>query len=232
MSLTLYELVTADGAAISPYAWRSRFALAHKGLRFETAGVGFADIGAIGDGGFKTVPVLHHDDRWIGDSWMIADHLDIAVPRAPLFSSPGERAALRFFDRWLVRELLLNMFRVCVLDIHERLDPGSRDYFRASREARLGATLEEAHAAREGPLAELRLRLEPARLALRDAPFLAGEAPGYADYCLAALFIWGGSVATLPLLAANDPLRPWLDRCLALHDGIGHGLALPGLDPA
>ncbi|MGB3809517.1 MAG: glutathione S-transferase family protein, partial [Parvibaculum sp.] len=32
MTIRLYELVTADGRAISPFVWRIKYALAHKGL--------------------------------------------------------------------------------------------------------------------------------------------------------------------------------------------------------
>lgn len=229
MSLTLYELVTADGTAISPYVWRSRFALAHKGLRAETVGVEFTDIPTIGDGQFRTVPVLRDGDTWIGDSWDIADYLDSVHPASPIFSSPRERAAQWFFDRWSGKELGLNLFRVVAFDIYERVGSASRSYFRESREKRLGTTLEASHATREGPLAEFRLRLEPARLVLRDTPFLGGSTPSYADYCLISFFIWSGSVATVPLLAHDDILHPWIERCLALYGGISDKLVLPAL---
>ena len=43
MAITLYELVGRDDLRFSPYCWRTRFALAHKGLEFETVPVRFAD---------------------------------------------------------------------------------------------------------------------------------------------------------------------------------------------
>ena len=226
----LFELVTEDGTPISPYAWRTRYALAHKKLDYAACGTGFSEIASVGPGTFKALPVLEDDGRWTGDSWAIASYLDQHYPDAPpLFSSPAELAAVRFFEKWLLVEIVTRLFRICVKDIHDRLRPDDRDYFRRSREARLKQTLEEAHAERERFVAPMREALQPMRLALREQPFIGGEAPSYADYVAIGAFIWGGAVATLPLLADDDPLLDWIRRSLRLHDGVGEGRALLGL---
>ncbi len=225
----LFELVTDDGCSISPYAWRTKFALALKGLDYETCAVGFTDIPAIGSGAFSSVPVLQDGEQWLGDSWVIAAYLDDAFPDSPrLFSCPAERAMVLFFEKWIASEVISQMFRICVFDIHNRLRAADRAYFRRTREARLGQPLEAVHAERDRYLPILRQHLQPMRLALRQSHFLGGDAPNYADFIAAGAFIWAGSVASLKLLEADDPLFEWLGRCLDLYDGVGSSLSLPG----
>lgn len=226
----LYELVTEDGSPISPYAWRTRYALAHKGLPFEPCGFGFTEIANIGPGSFKTLPVLEDCGRWVEDSWAIASYLDERYTAAPpLFSSTSEYATLRFVEKWLLAEVVSRLFRICVLDIHDRLLPRDRAYFRQTREQRLGHSLEAAHEQRGTHLPQFRAALQPIRLTLREQPFLGGEAASYADFMAMGAFIWAGTVATLPLLEEDDPLLSWIGRSLGLYGGIGEGLALKGI---
>ena len=227
MHRQLFELTTADGCSISPYVWRTKFALARKGLAYRSEPVGFNEIGTIGPGVFATVPVLHDGGEWIGDSWQIADYLDRAYPQQSLFQSAAERATVRFFDRWLAVEVVVHLFRICALDIHHRLREADQPYFRASREQRLGRSLEAAHQERDRYLPVLRQRLQPLRLLLREQRFVGGEEAGYADFIAAGAMIWAGSIATVPLLSDDDELLGWLSRCLGLYAGVGAHLALP-----
>ena len=59
MSLKLFELVGIDETRpFSPYCWRTRMALAHKGLPAETIPWRFTEKGAIAPHGSEKVPVL------------------------------------------------------------------------------------------------------------------------------------------------------------------------------
>lgn len=226
----LFELVTDDGCSISPYVWRTKYTLAAKGLPYESCGVGFVDVPAIGAGEFRTLPILEDaGNQWVGDSWVIAAYLDETYPKPALFSCEGERALALFFDKWLSVEVISTLFRICVLDIHNRVRKADKAYFRQSRETRLGQPLEAAHAERDRYLSAFRKSLQPMRLALRPSPFLGGNSPGYADFIAIGAFIWAGAVATVDLLERDDPLLEWVDRCLSLYGGIGASLALPGL---
>lgn len=216
---SLFELTTADGCSISPYVWRAKFALARKGLAYETQPVGFTEIASVGDGSFRSVPILQDHEEWIGDSWAIANYLDRVYPDQPLFTSPAERALALFFEKWLGVEVISSLFRICALDIHDRLREADRPYFRESRETRLGRSLEEVHSERELHLPILRERLQPLRLMLRDNPFVGGSSASYADYTAAGAFIWAGSVATVNLLPGEEILLSWLRRCLILYGG-------------
>ena len=206
MPIKLYQLVIANGLPISPYVWRIRYALAHKGLAVEPVPLGFAEIAGAAGGGFKTVPIIEDGGRAVGDSWAIADYLDEAYPERPLFGGPGERALAAFFDNWFQSQVMRRMFGLYVRDIHDQAAPEDQSYFRQSREARLP---------------ELREALQPVRTTLKDRPWLGGAAPGYADYILVGGFLWIAGVATLPPLAADDPLLDWLDRARDLHGGLG-----------
>ncbi len=220
----LYELVMENGRSASPYVWRVRYVLAHKGLEYQSVPVGFADIPTVLGGRFATVPILEDGVRVLGDSWEIVEYLDRAYSRgAALFAGASEIATTRLFDAWLHSEVMRRMFRIYALDIHNAARPEDRAYFRASRETRLkGRTLEEFTADRAQHLPELRAALAPLRAQLARFPFLGGFAPNYADHMVLALLQWVASVSTLPMLAADDrTLRDWIARGFELYGGVG-----------
>jgi glutathione S-transferase len=221
--MRLYELVIANGRSSSPYVWRIRYALAHKGLAFESVPVGFTEIPTVLGGRSKTVPVIEHGSTMVADSWDIAEYLDRAFPDRPaLFSGPAENAMVRLMDAWQAHEIMRKMFRIYVLDIHNAARPEDRAYFRQSREARLkGEKLEAVTANRESGLPALREALAPLRAQLARFPYLGGSTPNYADYIALGAFHWAASVATLPPLAADDSLRAWLERGFDLYGGLG-----------
>ncbi len=219
----LYELVMDNGISASPYVWRIRYALAHKGVACRSVAVGFTGIPALFGGRFKTVPIFEHGDTVMAESWDIAEYLDRAFPGAPpLFTSPAELAMVRLTDAWFTSEILRKMFGVYVLDVHDAARPEDRPYFRRTRELRLkGATLEEFTADRAARLPALRDALMPLRAYLQRFPFVGGGAPNYADYIVLGAFRWVASVSTLPLLAHDDTLRAWIDRVFDLYGGLG-----------
>jgi glutathione S-transferase len=222
--IRLYDLVTRDDRRPSPYCWRIKYALAHKGLAFEPAPIGFTDIPALFGGSHKTVPILEDGDLVISDSWAIADHLDQAYPDRPrLFGSATERALCRFVEASLAASAMRNLLSIAVVDIHDHVRDADRAYYRASRERRFGRSLEEFAAGREERLDLVRAGFHSIRLALEHGePFLAGTNPGYADYIAAGYLLWPASILTIPLLQSDDPLLPWFDRVRALYDGLGY----------
>lgn len=219
----LYELVLDKGHSVSPYVWRIRYALAHKGLACEPIPLGFTQIAQTFNGRFKTLPVIEHGDTMMTESWDIAEYLDRAFPdRRALFANPAELAMVRLTDAWFSAEVLRKMFLVYVLDIHNAVRPEDRAYFRRTREERLkGRTLEEVTADRAAQLPALRAALAPMRAHLSRFAFLGGSAPNYADYIVLGAFLWVASVSTLPALAHDDSLRPWMDRGFDLYGGLG-----------
>lgn len=224
--LRLYELVLGDGTPISPYAWRTRLTLEWLQLPFEAVGVGFCEIRTVAEGQFATVPVLQDGAQFVGDSWAIARYLDERCG-GRLLGSNRELTMVRFFDGWCRHRMLAPLTRICVLDIFVRLRPADQDYFRRSREARLGATLEQVVVDRTDRLLKFRQDLEPLRIGLSDSPFLGGAEPVYTDFIGVAALIWAGSVSTIELLDQDDPVLTWFRRCLAVVGGAGPDLT-PG----
>src|SRR5277367_882244 len=226
-SLRLYELALEDGRSASPFVWRIRYALAHKGLQYDTVKLGFCEIPTVFGGRFKTVPILEHGDAALAESWDIAEYLDRAFPERPLFGSPAELALVRLVDTWFTTEVMRRMFRVYVKDVHDAARPGDQPYFRVSREKNMkGATLESFTAGREAHLPAIRTALAPLRTHLAKFPFVGGSSPNFADYIALGGFYWVASVGTVPLLERDDTLRAWLDRGFDLYGGIGRGAHL------
>jgi glutathione S-transferase len=221
--IRLYELVLDNGRAASPYVWRIRYALAHKGLSCESVPLGFTEIPTTFAGRFKTVPVVECGHTMLAESWDIAEYLDREFPGQPaLFAGPAEHAMVRLTDAWFSAEVLRKMFGVYVQDIHDAARPEDRAYFRRTREQRLkGATLEEFAANRASRLPALRDASMPLRAHLTRFPYLGGSAPNFADYIALGAFLWVASVSTLPMLAHDDTLRAWIDRGFDLYGGLG-----------
>ncbi|HXY76423.1 MAG TPA: glutathione S-transferase N-terminal domain-containing protein [Steroidobacteraceae bacterium] len=224
LPLRLYELAFANGRVASPFAWRIRYALAYKGLPFESVPVGFTEIPALFAGRFKTVPILEQGPTALNESWDIALYLDRTFPGTPLlFSNPKELAMVRLFDGWFSGDILRRWFRLYVLDIYRAVRPEDRAYFRESREARIkGRSLEDFTADREAQLPAVREALAPLRAQLSRYAFLGGDTPNYADFIALGGFHWVASVSTLPPLEHGDSvLRGWLERGFDLYQGIG-----------
>jgi glutathione S-transferase len=221
--IRLYDLALQDDRRPSPFCWRIKYALAHKGLPFETVPVGFLDIPTLFGGAQKTVPIIDDGGQVVGDSWAIVEYLDEAHPDTPrLISSPAERALCRYLEASLFLSTLLPLLEFCVKDIHDHAFEKDRAYFRSTREKRLGRTLEEVAAAQQERRATVRTGLEAVRYMLKTAgPFLSGASPGYADYMVTGFLLWPASVSRVPVLAADDPLLPWLERMQDLHGNLG-----------
>ena len=84
MTIKLYELA-ADNADIrfSPHCWKTRLALAHKGLDVERIPWRFTDKDAIAFSGQGKVPVLLDGETSVHDSWTIACYLEDTYPDLP-----------------------------------------------------------------------------------------------------------------------------------------------------
>lgn len=220
--LQLYDLAGAEeDRRFSPYCWRSRLAIAHKGLAVETIPWRFTDKERIAPSGQGRVPVLVDHGRWIADSWAIASHLEDNYPERPsLFGGPAGRALSRFYNNWTDAVLQLALIRFTLLDIWRHVHDKDKDYFRRSREERFRRPLEEVVAGREQRLGGFRDSLAPLRLTLQAQPFLAGAAPLYPDYIVFSAFQWVRCVSDFQLLASDDPIALWRGRMLGLFDGL------------
>lgn len=230
MSRMLYELTGADPEIrFSPHCWKTRMALAHKGLDAQVQPWRFVDKAALAFSGQDKVPVLVDGEQVIHDSWQIACYLEEHYPNAPSLFSPAEpdpasaRNAMplvQLINAWVDTQLIPATLPLFLLDIHACLDEASQQYFRQSREQRFGRTLEAVMENRDAHLERLAQVLTPVRLMLAQRPFLAGDAPGYADYAVFGVFMWCRVVSTVALVTPDSPIHDWQARLLDAFGGL------------
>jgi glutathione S-transferase len=215
----LFELCGQDPARVfSPFCWRSRMALALKGLDFESVPWRFTETDRLAFANHDKVPVLVDGDTVVADSWAIAQHLDRVYPEAPRLLQ-GPPAIYRFIMAWADTVLHPAIGRMIVSDIPALLGD-ERAYFVRSRTERYGMPLEQVTADRAARLPALRASLQPVRQALASQPYLGGDAPDYADCIVLGAFMWARSVSPLPILEPADVIFVWRDRMLDQAGGM------------
>lgn len=223
--ITLWELGGRNDRRYSLFSWRTRMALRHKDLQFETRPVRMSDKAAIAFSGGKTVPAIKDGDTVVRDSWRIAEHLEDRYPDKPsLFGGPIGRGVTQTFNTWVDRTLVGAMLAVIVADIHERVDPEDETYFRQMMEGILKRSLEEAREKREDALRRLGGALEPLQAALKRQPFVSGAAPAYADYILFSVLQWARVMSPQEVLAPESAINAWRERVLDLYDGFARNV--------
>ncbi|MGE3424965.1 MAG: glutathione S-transferase N-terminal domain-containing protein, partial [Dehalococcoidia bacterium] len=219
--MKMWDLAAAeDDRRFSPYCWRIKMALAHKGLEVETIPWRFTDKEVIAVSGADKVPVLQDGQVIVHDSWEIARYLDEKYPANPLFEGAQAKSLAYVFKFWVEANLHGPVLRAVLLDLFAAIHEKDKAYFRQSREKRFGKTLEEAGGNPKQAIQELRTLLLPVRKQLVEAPFVCGEKPAFADYILFGPFQWARAVSPQRLLEPDDPVFAWRERMLDLHGGL------------
>lgn len=220
MAIQFYDLAGADeNFHFSPFCWRIRMALAHKGLPFQTIPWRFSDKALIATSGQGAVPVIVDGARMIHDSWAIANYLDEMYASRPLFGNAAARGAALMMKYWAERTLHPLLSRILMLDIFAAIHEKDKPYFRESREKRFGMTLEQWSAEPEKYAEQLRSALEPVRLTVSEQAFVCGATPAFADYIVFGALQWARCVSPRALLARDDPVYAWRQRLLDSFDG-------------
>ncbi|TKT71970.1 glutathione S-transferase family protein [Afipia massiliensis] len=221
-SRKLFELCgTETERVFSPFCWRTRMALAHKDIKAETIPWRFSEKEAIAPHQSDKVPVFIDGDTSVADSWTIANYLEDTYPDRPsLFGGEGGRAMGRMLNWWGDTVVLGGIFPMIAADIHALLRPADQVYFRKTREARLGKTLEQAAANRDEAVEMFRQSLTPMRLTLKTQAYLGGASPNYADYIVFGPFQWARATSPFKLLKEDDPIYAWRERLLDAFGGM------------
>ena len=220
--ITLYDLAFEGDRRPSPYCWRTKFALKHKGLDWRDEPTGFTEKHKIAFAKSQTLPVLHDGAHAVSDSWAIAEYLEKAYPGNTLFPNDPTHAYARFVNGWTDSAVNGAVFPVVVGDLVDRVRPQDKDYVVESRGKRLATTdfVGFQARAREKGVASFRVSLEPARRLLAVQPFLSGEGPAYADYILFGTLMWPRTISPLELLEKDDFVYAWRERMFDLFDGM------------
>lgn len=218
---TLYELQGQNDKRFSPFCWRTRMALAHKGLEaaFEPVQLSQKDKIAFSDQ--KLVPVLHDGETVISDSWAIACYLEDTYPDAQsLFGGPVGQGLARHMNFWVDMSVHPALARAIMADVYDNaVHEADKAYFRKTREARFGMALEEFCTRSDADIKNLHKVLSPAAATLEAQPFLSGDEPAYADYILFGTEKWVAASTDRTIFPKEGPISTWLSRMYNLFDG-------------
>ncbi|KAK9826572.1 hypothetical protein WJX74_003460 [Apatococcus lobatus] len=209
----LWELAgKEEGRVFSPYAWRVRLVLAHKGLKFETVPWRYSEKDLIKPS--DKVPVLDIEDKRLFESWEISKYLDEQRPDQSLFKTKCQAGAsgIQFITTWADNNMYMAITVVILMDMYNHLAPQDKDYFRKSREALFGQKLEEVCKDSPAKIAAFRKEMEPLRQTLKDHKWLGGEQIDYADIAVAGMFLWARAISDKQLLEKDDPIFKWRER--------------------
>jgi glutathione S-transferase len=221
VALTFYDLVDRHGRRYSPYGWRIRMALSHKGLAPKTELCWHSDK-KLAFTGQSLVPVLVDGDRVVNDSWAIASYLDEAYPDRPMLTNGVQgQSFAKFLNTWMDTIIGRPLVRSLYLDILQSLHPDAdAAEFRKRREARNGATLEALHAGRAKDFAEINHLLLPLNELLRHQSYITGDAPAYADYIVFGTLQMPRRLGIEPLTSQQEGILRWRDAMRKLFNGL------------
>lgn len=222
MSIKLYDLCGADEShRFSPYCWRVKAALAHKGVEFEAVATPFSQVKNNVQTEQKTLPCLQDGDQQVVESFDIALYLDEKFPDKPsLFKGEESIAAARFVQSWANSSLIPLIIKLVIKDVHSCLAEEDQVYFRQTREKVLGAALEDIYDASAENIEAFRKGLTPLRLTLASQPFIGGSEPLYADFIVYGMVKWVAKFANFDVLAADDPVKVWFDAIDQNYQGV------------
>ena len=229
--IKFYDLQLSTGSTISPFVWATKYAIKHKGFDLDIVPGGFTGIMERTEGNSERLPAIQDDGKWVLDSWLIAEYLDETYPDRPrLINGPGHKVMIQGLESWLWKEAIGPWMGAYIHQYYGRCLEVDKPYILESRGRMLGTgqTFDDMIKGREERLPKVLPNLELLRGLLADNKWLGGETPDYGDYRLLAVFLFLSSVADIPALTADDPLRDWVDRGFDLYNGLGRH---PGQSP-
>ncbi len=166
--------------------------------------------------------MLVDGDRVVHDSWNIAVYLETQYPDHPsLLGGAVGRGLARFANQWSDNALGPAVRRLISADFIYCLAPEDRAYFRQSREAQFGCTLEDYCTDRDRWFGEFETVVGPLEQTLSEQDYVAGAAPSYVDYLLFSVFQYARLGSPMELLRAGTALRRWRDGLVSRFDRLG-----------
>jgi glutathione S-transferase len=228
-TITFFDLTHASGCTTSPFVWATKYALKHKGFDLDVVPGGFTGILERTGGRSERLPVICDDGEYVLDSWLIAEYLDAKYPDRPtLIGDPGVKTLTQFLETWLWKTAVGPWARAFAVQYRDRCFDHDIDYITSSRLRMWGKPMEELIVGREEVFPKVLPELELLRGILREHKWLGGDAPNYADYRALAVFLWAASIADVPPMTEDEPLRDWIDRGFDLFGGLGR---IEGMSP-
>lgn len=219
--IELFEVCGSDPKLVfSPFCWRVRLALAHKGLSTEGRTVAYADKPPIAFSGQTLLPIIRDGDTTLCDSFSIISYLDQQYPQPPLHLGGAASQRALLIDRIAHQDLLTGLFRLLVLRFVPLLAQKDGDYFRVKHEALLGITLDEFADAAIGQEL-LDKALQPFEAQLQQTPYLDGDSPGAVDMLIGGFLFWSW-VLNLTPWEKHPGVSAWFQRLVDSYE-TSHG---------
>lgn len=220
LEVTLWELAGADPHCMfSPFVWRVRLILAHKGLAYKSIPWRYTEKDLIKPA--EKVPVLDYQGKRHYESWDICQFLDKKFPEKQVLKtscSTGD-VGLIFIVKWADNDMYMAITYVTLMDMFNHIAEKDKKYFRESREELFkGQKLEDVCANTDAKVESFRTQMEPLRQTLKTNKFLGGSQPNYADIAVAGNFLWARSISKTQLLARDDPIYEWRERMFQIFD--------------
>ena len=138
-----------------------------------------------------------------------------------LFGGNAGRGLARLVNHWSDNALGVAIRRLIAADFVVCLAPEDRDYYRRSREAAFGCTLEAYCAQRKHWTAEFNTVTAPLEQTLQEQLYFGGAAPTYADYILFSAFQYARLGCPDEFLAEGSALRRWRDGLVSAFGELG-----------
>ncbi|PIL22626.1 hypothetical protein GSI_15317 [Ganoderma sinense ZZ0214-1] len=201
------------GCVWSPNTWKTRYSLNYKGLPYTTVWVEYPDIAPLSkkigaaptdkapDGTPQyTLPAIYDPNTktTVSDSAVIARYLDKTYPDKPTLIPPEADALHAAFNEAFRAALMPDLLQIMLPATHAQLRAKSDKYFRATRETRFGAKLEEfapvGSEKRERHWKGIEQALDTFAQWLsaggQEKLFFLGDRISYADMTVAGFLVW------------------------------------------
>ncbi|RDB16096.1 Glutathione S-transferase-like protein ustS [Hypsizygus marmoreus] len=209
--ITFYDIPsTLPGKAWSPNTWKTRYSLNFKGLPYKTVWVEYPDIAELSkklgiaptsegpNGPSYTLPAIYDPTTGtaLAESTAIAEYLDKTYPDTPQLLPPGSHSLQHVFISAYM-PTLAPLWQFALPATNKILNPRSEEYFRRTREATFGKTLEDlvpSGAAREVEWAKVKSGYDVVDGWLQknkaSGPYFLGKEHTFADFVVASFTIW------------------------------------------
>jgi len=141
----LYDLVGKNNVAFSPFCFRVKGVLAYKKLSSSVVPLNFIKIkDSVASSGQSLVPVIKDGDSVVSDSFKIVSYLEEKYPENAIFDgSETVKSSCQFYVDFCDKILMRRIFLKVIGSIWDNIVEEDRDYFRKTREAYLGTTIED-----------------------------------------------------------------------------------------
>jgi glutathione S-transferase len=209
MTITFFDIPSATPEnGWSPNTWKARYALNFKGIPYKTEWIEYPDIEAhckkLGilptsknpDGSpHYTLPAIHDPSTgiYVSDSMLIAEYLEKTYPDTPsLFPHNTVGLQSTFFPAF--ESNLDALWQFSLPATCSILNAPSAEYFRRTREAHFGKTMEDLFPKGEVGVVEWAKVQEgytkTASWFAKTGPFMMGDTPSWADFVVASYTLW------------------------------------------